>query len=178
MMKRKLGFVLAILLLTCTLFLMWGCDDESVSKEVIFQYLTDNKALLENFPYDEYQQALESDETNDGWERISRDFCCHYFGEDTIVKSVVQHEDGQILFNCGSTGIGLKNTTYSGFYYSAKGAITPDELEDLELSEITPEIYEGRSSSGRCYARHEKIAEGWYYFYEEYHYQVFFINRT
>ena len=176
-MKRKFtNFLTVLLLLASVPILMNSCSDDSVSKEEIFDYVKENQELLESFPYDEYEDAIEAKDSNDNWETISSEFCIAYFGEDTIIKSVFQDQNEQMIFHCGGSGIGLGKNTYCGFYYSPQGVVSPEELEDLELSEIEDGIYDGKSSSGRCYARHEKIADNWYYFYEEYKNQSFFLN--
>ena len=69
--------------------------------------------------------------------------------------------------HCGGTGLAT-NSTYSGFYYSADDTPFALEFPSNELTEISPGVFEWKSSTGEAITT-ERIMPNWFYYNMEWY---------
>ena len=169
-MGRAKKFLIILLLFVCCLSLS-GCDiiyalilsggDDSVPKEGIIQYVTENVTALESFPYESYMSITTGKETSD---RAKKAFIRKELGQNTIVKNVYIYNSGIVDFFCGGTG-NVVSSTYCGFYYSESDEPFAFEFEkEANLSKTSEGVYEWDNNKGKAIYT-ERILPKWFYYY-------------
>ena len=157
MMKKTVFLLVGIFAVCAVLAGCGGLFNDDVSRDRIIEYVRENREILESVIEDEIPRE---DAELESWihERL---------GKQTIVKSIYRYNDNNIDFYCGGTGLAT-NSTYSGFYYSADDTPFALEFPSNELTEISPGVFEWKSSTGEAITT-ERIMPNWFYYYMEWY---------
>ena len=150
---KKLCYLLVGILSFCVVLTGCGLFDDDVSRDQIFEYVSQNHEILESIVKGEIPSE------NDEEKALIRD----RLGSQTIVKSIYRYNDNNIEFHCGGTGLAT-DSTYSGFYYSADDTPFALEFPSNELTEVSAEVYEWKSSTGEAITT-ERIMPNWFYYH-------------
>lgn len=144
--------ILASLLFICCMSLCgcsWmavyflGGSNDSIPKEEITAYVSENVETLSSFPYDLYKNSTDDD--------AQMQIIKEALGRDTIVKRVYRFNSGIIDFNCGGTG-NVVHSTYCGFYYSEKDVPSAFEFEnEAHFIQTDEDVFEWESED------HERV---------------------
>ena len=152
-MMKKLVFLLIGILSFCAVLTGCRLSNDDVSRDRIFEYVSQNHEVLESIAQDEIPR--DNAEEN----ALIRD----RLGNRTIVKSIYRYNDNIMDFYCGGTGLAT-NSTYSGFYYSADDTPFALEFPSNELVETTPGVYEWKNNTGEAITT-ERIMPNWFYYH-------------
>ena len=150
---KKLIIMFICILSFCAV--LTGCRlfNDDVSRDRIFEYVSQNHEVLESIAQDE----IPGDNAEEN--ALIRD----RLGNRTIVKSISRYNDNIMHFYCGGTGLAT-NSTYSGFYYSADDTPFALEFPSNELVETSPGVYEWKNNTGEAITT-ERIMPNWFYYH-------------
>ena len=152
-MMKKLFFLFFGFLSFCAVLTGCGRFNDDLSKDQIFEYVSQNHEILESIAKDEIPSETAEVEA----------LIQNRLGNRTIVKSIYRYNANHMDFYCGGTGLAT-NSTYSGFYYSADDTPFALEFPSNELEEVSPGVYEWKSSSGEAITT-ERIMPNWFYYH-------------
>ena len=156
-MVKKLVFSLVGFLSFCVFLTGCGLFDDVVSKDRIFEYVSQNHEILESIANDEIPSK----------DAEEKKFIRDRLGNQTIVKSIYKYNDNNIDFYCGGTGL-VTGSTYSGFYYSADDTPFALDFPTNELVETSFGVYEWKNDTGEAITT-ERIMTNWFYYYMEWY---------